>query len=225
MKKKLAGLLAAMMVLTVGTTVFGAQSAERPAADAQIVEDAIGTVSTEATAVDSNGKTVTVTVTAVASTDIVEAAQTQAKEFATGANGTAKVLGIVDITAEIPEGAKSVDVTIKVDGIKVGDTVLVLHQKADGTWESLNARVEKDGEVIATFTSFSPVVIAKVDAKATDNTVNDTVSGDAADNNTVEGEDAEGTSPKTGAPVSVLPALALVCVAGIVIFGRKVKFN
>lgn len=216
MKKRLAGLLAAMMVLTVGTTVFGAQSAERPAADQQIVTEAVGTVSTEATAVTPSGEAVEVTVTVVASTDVVEAAQTKAEEFAAKAveNGTADVLGIVDITAEIPEGADSVDVTIKADGIKAGDTILVLHQKADGTWESLPARVEKDGEVIATFTSFSPVAIVKVEAP--------TVStGDVAESDTETGA----TSPKDGAPVSALPALALVCVAGIVIFGRKVKFN
>lgn len=202
MKKKLAGLLAAVMVLTMGTTVFAAQSAELGAEESKVVEKAMGSVSTKATAVTPDGTSVTVTVTAVESKTIVEAATTQAAEAVKG--GT--VLGIVDVTAEIPEGAQSVDVTLTVDGIKKGDSIVVLHQKADGTWETLASKVEKDGEVIATFTSFSPVVVVKAAATETSQT--------------------EGlTSPKDGDPVSVLPVLAILFAVGIVVFGRKVKFN
>ena len=202
MKKKIAGLLAAVMVLTMGTTVFAAQSAELGAEESKVVEKAMGSVSTKATAVTPDGTSVTVTVTAVESKTIVEAATTQAAEAVKG--GT--VLGIVDVTAEIPEGAQSVDVTLTVDGIKKGDSIVVLHQKADGTWETLASKVEKDGEVIATFTSFSPVVVVKAAATETSQT--------------------EGlTSPKDGDPVSVLPVLAILFAVGIVVFGRKVKFN
>ena len=202
MKKKLAGLLAAVMVLTMGTTVFAAQSAELGAEESKVVEKAMGSVSTKATAVTPDGTSVTVTVTAVESKTIVEAATTQAAEAVKG--GT--VLGIVDVTAEIPEGAQSVDVTLTVDGIKKGDSIVVLHQKADGTWETLASKVEKDGEVIATFTSFSPVVVVK--AAATETSQTEVL-----------------TSPKDGDPVSVLPVLAILFAVGIVVFGRKVKFN
>lgn len=202
MKKKIAGLLAAVMVLTMGTTVFAAQSAELGAEESKVVEKAMGSVSTKATAVTPDGNSITVTVTSVESKSIVEVANNQAAKIVKG--GT--VLGIVDVTAEIPAGAQSVDVTLTVDGIKKGDNVIVLHQKADGTWETLASKVEKDGEVTATFTSFSPVVIVKAAA-------------------TTSAETEGLTSPKDGDPVSVLPVLAILFAVGVVVFGRKVKFN
>lgn len=195
MKKKIAGLLAAVMVLAMGTTVFAAPSAEAGAE----TEKAVGSVKTEATAVTPDGKSVTVTVKAVETTSEVAAANKAAE-------GKGTVLGIVDVTATIPEGAKSVDVTFAVDGVKAGDNIVVLHQKADGKWETLPIVKVEDGKVTATFTSFSPVVVVKAKAAASNGT---------------EGA----TSPKTGAPVSALPVLAMLCAAGVVVFGRKVKFN
>ena len=89
--------------------------------------------------------------------------------------------------------------------VEVG-TEYAIHQKADGKWETLPIVKVEDGKVTATFTSFSPVVVVKAT--------------DAASNGT-EGA----TSPKTGAPASALPVLAMLCAAGVAVFGRKVKFN
>lgn len=194
MKKKIAGLLAAVMVLAMGTTVFAAQSAEAGAE----TEKAVGSVKTEATAVTPDGKSVTVTVKAVETTSEVAAANKAAE-------GKGTVLGIVDVTADL-KGAKSVDVTFSVAEVKAGDNIVVLHQKADGKWETLPIVKVEDGKVTATFTSFSPVVVVKAKAAASNGT---------------EGA----TSPKDGAPVSALPVLAMLCAAGVVVFGRKVKFN
>ena len=194
MKKKIAGLLAAVMVLAMGTTVFAAPSAEAGAE----TEKAVGSVKTEATAVTPDGKSVTVTVKAVENTSVLADAKKEAE-------GKGTVLGIVDVTADL-KGAKSVDVTFSVAGVKAGENIVVLHQKADGKWETLPIVKVEDGKVTATFTSFSPVVVVKAKAAASNGT---------------EGA----TSPKDGAPVSALPVLAMLCAAGVVVFGRKVKFN
>ena len=66
------------------------------------------------------------------------------------------VESVLDVSVDVPAGT-TVDVTFKLPNIKAGDTVVVLHKGANG-WEKLPA-VVKDGEVIATFASFSPVAI------------------------------------------------------------------
>lgn len=72
---------------------------------------------------------------------------------------------------EVPEGG--VDLEIMLDGwtyeevknLKDGDTLYVLHQKSDGTWEVLEGKaVVKDGMYYAAahFDSLSPVAVIKV---------------------------------------------------------------
>jgi hypothetical protein len=72
------------------------------------------------------------------------------------------------------------------------DTILVFHQKTDGTWECIIPDKIENVAVTVTFTSLSPVVFSKA--------------GDAAGN-------AKVTSPKTSD--NSVAAMAVLCVLGI----------
>ena len=191
MKKRIACLLTALMVLSMGTTVFASPSkgSEAPKVEA---ETSAG-VKAEIGEVNASVKT-------EAETKAAEAAK------AVDADAKATVLTVVDIS--LPEGTvidpeKGVDITIKAEGVKAGDNIILLHQKADGTWETITPSSVKDGVIVANFKSLSPVAIVKVEAPATT---------------------ADGTAPKAGV-VTVLPFAALVCAAGAAGCARKVKFN
>lgn len=114
------------------------------------------------------------------------------------------VAAAVDVTIpdikpeDIPEGG--IAVPVAVEGIKAGDKVAVLHQKADTTWESLPIENVADGVITAKFTSFSPVVVVRVE------TVNDTAP----------------VSPSTGYNMPVVVIFALVAaLAGTVFCARR----
>lgn len=197
MKKRIACLLTALMVLSMGTTVLAAPST---GAEAPKVEASTSTgVKAEIGEVDESVKT-------EANTLAVEAAK------AVNADAKAddvKVLAVVDI--KLPEGTvidpeKGIDITIKAEGVKAGDSIVLLHKKDGTTWETIIPSSVKDGEIVANFKSLSPVAIVKVEAPAT--------SGNAP---------AGGTAPKAGV-VTVLPFAALVCAAGAAGCARKMKF-
>ena len=127
---------------------------------------------------------------------------------------------------EIPEGGTDFEFYLwsglsnpNLEGIKNNDTLYILHQKADGTWEVLEATavVETSGDVTtykvkAHFDSFSPVAIIKVmsNGKITvlDKNGNETgtiTTTEANKGDKVKGESvkvvkttAEKKSPKTG---------------------------
>lgn len=189
MKKRIACLLTALLVLSCATPVLAAPSAEATQPEVKVETSAEGvTVEVE--------QTVTESVKTEAATEATKAAA------AVSADTKATVLAVVEINltaGDIPEGGLTL--TIAADGIKAGENIVLLHQKADGTWETIKPSEVKDGAVVATFTSLSPVAIVKLEAPAT-----------------------TGTAPKAGASL-VLPVAALICAAGATVCGRKVKFN
>ncbi len=78
-------------------------------------------------------------------------------------------MGDISIEGEMPEGGLDVEISLEeqvAEGLKDGDTVYVLHQKHDGTWEVLEGTVTVDEfgntNVTAHFDSLSPVAIIKV---------------------------------------------------------------
>ena len=86
-----------------------------------------------------------------------------------GVNTEAKMKAAFDLKVEIPAGQTSVTVPIEVKHAKHGDYAYVLHRKADGQWEVVGrGQLEKDMIVMATFTSFSPVVVMVVEAAQAD---------------------------------------------------------
>ncbi len=154
MKKRIAGLLAAAMVLTMSMSVFAAGSIT--AKDVAAAEEAVGEVkgveglTTEAVSVE------------VLTEAVAEAEKLVEKEDA----DEVKVLGAVEIT--VPAGTGKSTITIEVEGITAADTketIQILHK--DGTkWETITPDKVEEGKVTATFDSFSPVVIVRVPVKA-----------------------------------------------------------
>ncbi len=93
----------------------------------------------------------------------------------------------------------SITIAFNVKNVMAGDTIVVLHKKADGTWEKITPDAVVDGKVTATFTSLSPVAIVKVAAGA-----------------------AGVTSPKTGdASMMVLAMGAMASLVGAAAAARK----
>ncbi len=144
MKKKLAGLLAALMVLSMSTTVFAITS---PTAEDISKAESAAEVST-----DSG---VTLSKSQIATTDYKEAAQK-----AENITAEAEVLAAFELTA--PSGATfPLTVTIAVSGIKKGDTVKVLHKCSQHGWETLTPSNVSDGSVTVSVDSLSPIAVVR----------------------------------------------------------------
>lgn len=183
MKKTVVSLLAALMVFAITTPVLASPS--------KTAEDAAKPVTGVVTE-DGVELEVSQVVESVVADVYAQVEETQDEE--------SEVVAIVEVSlpegTEIPEAG--IAVTFAVEGIVEGDNVYLLHGLDDGTWEVIEADEVKDGEVTATFTSFSPVAVIKV-------------------------APAEEESPKTGAPLAVMPLVALACAAGAARCARKVK--
>lgn len=221
MKKKLLTLvLSAVLCLGMSVTAFAAPSP---------------TVSTSAGVAVVNGQNVSVNVTpgfgsslSTNQSTVVNDLQAQIANKGTEAaykdliasKTSAKVssisaTGVVDIQA--PAGvdiSAGVPITFSANGIKPGDTIIVLHLKADGTWESISATAG-DGVITGTFTSLSPVVYMKVTLAPT-NTNKVAAASTPADNNTAA------TSPKTQeANMNIVVLLMAVAAAGVIAYGKR----
>ena len=224
MKRKLAAVLAAILVLGTTTTFFAAPSVTTPSISAGDLSEAAG----EVTGIDKmtdaqlakvieevtlakdkiSAGDATVTVNAVTKEVLKEAAAETIKAIKAklGIDITKKVdkgeqkvtaalLAVIDL--KVTGFTGSVDVTFSVDGVKAGNTVYILHEKTDGTWETIAPKEVKDGKVVATLSNFSNYALVQVAS----------------------------TSEKTGVAVSLLPLVATICAAGTVVCGKKVKFN
>lgn len=167
MKKKILGIVAATlaMVLTFGMTVMAApssstgnNSAKAPAqnnAKKEATEYASGISASNKVVIGGVETEVTVTVSAVTN-ETVAIAQENAKALL---SDTAVVMKAFDISLPAGDYSKGVQVTMNVPGVVAGQSISVLHMKADGSWEVLPVNKVENGAVTATFTSFSPVAI------------------------------------------------------------------
>ena len=149
MKKTLAGILVALMVLTMGTTVFAATSPDGNDAISSQLKGVVSDI--------QNTSSVQVTMDKVSGTAVADA-NTKAKEISTEAT----LLAAVDLnySGTIPAGG--VQIKLTVSNISAGDNLVVLHQKSDSTWEKIQPDKVGNGYVIFTMTSFSPVAICFV---------------------------------------------------------------
>lgn len=93
-----------------------------------------------------------------------------------------------------------ITVTFSVAGVNAGETITVLHKKADGTWEILPGTAGT-GTVTATFTSFSPVIFVRAAA------------ADAA-SNTAAAEPKKDKVPNTGETDRTMLWLTLAVLSG-----------
>ena len=248
MKKTLVGILAALMVLTMGTTVFAASSPDGNGANSSQLKDVVTNI--------QNTGSVQVTADPVTDTAVADA-NAKAKEIST----EAILLAAVDLnySGTIPAGG--VQIKLTVSNISAGDKLVVLH-KNGSTWEKIQPDKVGNGYVIFTMTSFSPVAIAKVPGSTTvsyDKTASSTIdsalsengsstgttpvvnnyyyaapvnvtlnpsnnqTNSQSNNQTVTSGNGAGsaTSPKTGAGMPVWPAIALFSVVGIAVCGKK----
>lgn len=249
MKKKLAGLLAALMVLSMSTTVFAITS---PTAEDISKAESAAEVST-----DSG---VTLSKSQIATTDYKEAAQK-----AENITAEAEVLAAFELTA--PSGATfPLTVTIAVSGIKKGDTVKVLHKCSQHGWETLTPSNVSDGSVTVSVDSLSPIAVVRTATAAQNSSngntntnetqpvvnnyynyytnpsaTNGSTSSDANNsgitqtnnNNQVvnvtttapaaatPGASTSNTSPKTETNVPVLPIIAVLSILGIAVCSKK----
>lgn len=194
MKKKIAVLFTALMVMAMGTTAFAATSPTTKTTDTTTTEAtsyANVTVAAEGgVVIDGVASTVAPTVTAVTTAKVEEA---QAQAVASIAE-TAKVLQMVDVS--LPVSFEKVQLTFNVNGVTAGQKIAVLHQKHDGSWETITPDSVGNGTVTATFTSLSPVAFVAYNASA-----------------------------QTGETAPILPIIAVICLAGVAVCGAKVKFN
>lgn len=116
-----------------------------------------------------------------------------------------------------------ITITFPVSGIKAGANVMILHW-TNSAWEVIKPDSVKDGAVVATFKSLSPVAIVevKVEEKAVTPTPAPAPAPAPAPQATPTPAPAV-TAPKTGEPVSVFAVMALMSVAGIGVCSKKIK--
>lgn len=244
MKRKIAALLATVLVMTMGaTTVFAAGSpvpekVEKPAeqvseigtvevakeevkevvgakaeaAEEKHVEAAVATVKNLLNDVKALGERV--------GSDVVKAAATDATKKVSAEVKTVVELKADAATQALFDAGKKAEITIKLDSVKAGDNIVILHY-ANGAWETIAPTSVVDGAVTGMFSSLSPVAIVKIvvataNTQTTDN--NNTTVNNTTDNTTP-------VAPKTGVVFPIAAIAAGFCLAGAAVCEKKVKFN
>ncbi|MCH5281283.1 MAG: hypothetical protein J1E61_07410 [Lachnospiraceae bacterium] len=95
----------------------------------------------------------------------------------------------------VPEGTGKASFTLTCN-VAAGQNVTILHQKKDGSWEAIKPSNVSNGSVTFTLSSYSPVAVV-----------------------------VNGTAPKTYDIIMMVAGVALVCLAGVAVFGRKAKLS
>ena len=206
MKKKIISLMtAAVLVVSMGTTVFAASSptagqvsAVKPSTTqnvqvekVEVKDSSVYASNTKATGVVKDATTgdvvdANVTVNKVSNDTVATTAkeiETQLKNVEQLAANTAnsdalkaaakdsnkrivtEIKTVVNIKAGdgvVVTEANPITLTISAD-VKVGDSVVILHWNGSA-WETIKPSEVRDGEVVATFTSLSPVAVVKLSA-------------------------------------------------------------
>ena len=211
--------MAMAMTLVFGMTVSAAESVTTEDSQAQTAFDAVG----ELTATAEDGTSLNITADKLS--DEQYAAAEAAVKDAPIANVTQRsIVAALDVTVSgVTEEqlSQGVTVTFAVPAVKASGHYVVLHQKADGTWEQLAAIVTQDGYVSATFTSFSPVVVMEV---VRTDTSNDNGGSDSSNDAAAAPAEAA-VSPKTGEMLPAAGIMAVICLAGASFCAVKVRKN
>lgn len=179
MKRILAIAAACVLTLSMGTVAFAASPVDPEIPGNGDAEKPSTIIDSVGLAKDKDGNTLTITFSGEVAEEVEKVLEDgeQVKEILTDAgyipkeNQDITVIGVTDIKLPdaMPEGGLDIDIPVNdglADDLKDGDTVYVLHKKADGTWEVLEGTVSvgEDGTatVNAHFDSLSPVAIIKV---------------------------------------------------------------
>lgn len=171
MKKKLAAavLTAVMLVFTMGTTAFAADSPNSPAAIQRKTDELNRNTTVDVNGVNANNEIIRIT-----SSQVSQEQYKEANAVAKGQDSGAEVLAMSNIS--VPAGtntSKGIKVTISAPGIRYGDNVYVLHKLSSGAWQVLKPDSVSDGKVTVTLYSFSPVSVVRYSAGVTPATTSD----------------------------------------------------
>lgn len=154
MKKKLAGILAVLMVLTMGTTVFAAPSSDK---DSDLKKEAESLVTT----VESGSDSVALTSKTVESSDLTDAYDYVAEKVGKDTGFT--MLAAVELSSATGLPSGGIQITFNVAGLKQGTSNVRIYHKTASGWE-IKTPFVGNGYVIAKFDSLSPFFVVKYDS-------------------------------------------------------------
>lgn len=192
MKKMLMGVLAMLLVLTMGTTVFAANSPGTDAALNQKAQEWHNNVK-QAIVKGKNNTIYNVTKEKVSAKDV-----TSVNEVVNSISTSGKVLAMTDLSVKNVDTSKGVTVTISVDPtlISSGYNAYLLHRYGDGQWEVIKPSSISNGQVTFTVYSLSPVAVAEFPSNVSVS-VSDPSKNHPANNNTNNNTNSSESSNST----------------------------
>ncbi len=206
MKKMLMGILAMLLVLTMGTTVFAAPS---PLPDTGLDRKAQewNNKVEHVAATGANNQIYNVTKKRVDASKV-----NSVNEVIKTVSSQADVIGMSDLSVDKGvDTSKGIKVTLSIDPKSIinGYSVYVVHQYGEGKWETVKpSSVTSDGKVTVTLYSLSPVAIvqypnnvsvpisdpSKNKPDSTNNTNNNTNSTENSNSNSTNSHNTTGPS-------------------------------
>jgi hypothetical protein len=208
MKKLVTLLLAGVLAFSMSMVAFasasptGSSSSSQPSgtytpSTGDEEADKAGTVAIYETVDFGNIKGAKVLVTGCS-----DAIKSEAVQQAAALGLSSEPFAYVDVNILGYEDGTPVTIPFNLNNIVDGESIIVLHQLKDGTWETIIPDKVENGKVIVTFSSLSPVIFVR---------------GAAA---------AVVASPKTGAE-DIVPFVAIIMVAafgcGVIARRRSVR--
>ena len=206
MKKMLMGVLAMLLVLTMGTTVFASPSPNPDTGLDRKAQEWNNKVEHVA-ATGANNQIYNVTKKRVDASKV-----NSVNEVIKTVSSQAEVIGMSDLSVDKGvDTSKGIKVTLSIDPKSIinGYSVYVVHQYGEGKWETVKpSSVTRDGKVTVTLYSLSPVAIvqypnnvsvpisdpSKNKPDSTNNTNNNTNSTENSNTNTTNSNNTSGPS-------------------------------
>ena len=206
MKKMLMGMLAMLLVLTMGTTVFAAPSPNHDTGLDRKAQEWNNKVEHVA-ATGANNQIYNVTKKRVDASKV-----NSVNEVIKTVSSQAEVIGMSDLSVDKGvDTSKGIKVTLSIDPKSIinGYSVYVVHQYGEGKWETVKpSSVTSDGKVTVTLYSLSPVAIvqypnnvsvpisdpSKNKPDSTNNTNNNTNSTENSNSNSTNSNNTSGPS-------------------------------
>lgn len=195
MKKRILALVAAA-TLVMGMTMSVAAAGSSSSASVVVTTPTASTGSQtfDNATVAEFAQTTTVTTT-VAGAKVEAASMATTQAAVAEANkiygDSTFVASVVELT--VPAGTGAAEFTLGCPNVWKGQTVTILHQLSNGTWEKITPSKVGNNFVTFTLTSYSPVAIV-IDATA---------------------------APKTGDPMTAMAVMGLVSLAGAGLLKKK----
>lgn len=196
MKKMLMGVLAMLLVLTMGTTVFASPSPKPDTGLDRKAQEWDNKVEHVA-ATGANNQIYNVTKKRVDASKV-----NSVNEVIKTVSSQAEVIGMSDLSVDKGvDTSKGIKVTLSIDPKSIinGFSVYVVHQYGEGKWETVKpSSVTRDGKVTVTLYSLSPVAIVQypnnVSVPISDPSKNKPDSKNNTNNNTNSSESSNSTN-------------------------------